>query len=286
MFKSIVIPPACRQAGALLKRGIHVAVFLLLASPAFALRIVSLMPSNTEIVEALGAGDELVGVSSYDRIPAGSSRVNVGDLLNPQWEILVSLHPDLVLAGHWASSPAAARLKALHIPMVEVAHPQSMEALYDSIRQIAQAIHRPSADAERVIAGMQKRFAALAKAHAGRPTHSVYIEIDPPTWTIGAKDYLDDGFTALGLTNVFRNVPRLSAEVSAESILEKNPEVIIVLQDRAAAVARRPGWSGIRAVQNHWIIDDINANDLARPSPRLLDGLEQLDRRLHALGVS
>ena len=279
MLASIVIPRG-------FKRGTHVAVFLFIASPAFALRIVSLLPSNTEIVEALGAGDELVGVSSYDRIPPGSSRVNVGDLLNPQWEILVSLHPDLVLVGHWASSPAAARLRALHIPMVEIPHPQTMAALYDSIRQMAKAIHRPAADADRVIAGMQKRFAALAKAHAGRPKRTVYIEIDPPTWTVGADDYLNDGFAALGLTNAFRDVPRLSVEVSVESILQKNPDVIIVLQDRAEAVARRPGWSGIRAVQNRWIIDDVNANDLARPSPRLLDGLEQLNRRLHALGVS
>jgi ABC-type Fe3+-hydroxamate transport system substrate-binding protein len=260
-------------------------VLLFVWAPAFALRIVSLLPSNTEIVEALGAGDELVGVTSFDPLPKGSRRVSVGNLLDPQWEVLVSLHPDLVLAGRWSSSPAGRRLQALHIPLVEIDHPQTMNDLYASIQQIAVAIHRTPEQADVVISSMKARLAALAKIHAGRPLIATYIEIDPPTWTIGAKDYLSEALQSIGLDNAFRTVPRLSLQVSAESIIEKNPHVIISLQATSAAIRQRPGWSSITAVQNGWIIDDVNADDLVRPSPRLVDGLTQVDARLKAKGL-
>jgi iron complex transport system substrate-binding protein len=237
------------------------------------------MPSNTEIVEALGAGDELVGVTSYDSFPTGSRRANIGDLLNPQWEVLLSLKPHIVLAGQWTGSSAVARLKTLKIPVLEVPHAETLPGLYDSIRHIARAI-RHEDTAEAVISRMQRQLLELEKQNATRPWQTLYIEIDPPNWTLGAKDVLNDGLRVLRLHNIFVSVPRRATQVSLESVVDKNPDVILIFQARAADVARRPGWARIKAVRQGMVFDDVSADDLVRPSPRLVRGLERLNERL------
>jgi len=255
-------------------------LFSLSVAPVQALRIVSLLPSHTEIVEALGAGNQLVGVTRYDAFPEGSVRANVGDFLTPQWEILLSQHPDIVLAGDWPSAPTVARLRSLKIRVVELDSPATLAALEASIRTLGQAIELPPSRAEGVIAGMRVRLAALRQKHAAQPPMKLYLEIDPPNWTIGAKDYLNDALALLQLTNIFGAVPRKALQASSESVIEMNPDVILAFHGTAEAIRQRPGWSSIRAVQRGRIITDISADDLVRPSPRLVAGLERLSARL------
>jgi len=254
-----------------------------LSGPSWSLRVVSLLPSNTEIVDALGAGDQLVGVTKFDTLSSSFSRVNVGDFLNPQWEVLLALKPDLVLAGYWPSSPTAQRLRSLGIRVVEIRHPATLAELDASIRQIARDIQLSPARADALIRSMHVRLDALRRHHAARPLRRLYLEIDPPSWTIGQQDCLNEGFDILRLRNVFEDIPRKAAQVSSEAIVEKDPQVILTFHAKAEDIARRPGWSAVSAVRTRHIITDFPADDLVRPSPRLVDGLEKLSRRLDAL---
>src|SRR5688572_14252902 len=123
------------------------AVFLCLLLPSPGVtgvsRIVSLLPSNTEILESLGVGSAIVGVTIFDRDEPGRARV--GDLVHPHMEKIVSLKPDLVVAGQWKDSRVVPRLRSMGYRVIEVPNPDSLEALYASITQVAKEIERPNA---------------------------------------------------------------------------------------------------------------------------------------------
>src|SRR5438132_5942402 len=128
----------------------------LVVSPLSAARIISLLPSNTEILEALGAGGEVVGITRFDR-PAPGREV-VGDFFQPNVEKIVSLKPDLILSGLWASSRTGSSLGKMGYAIVEIRNPRSIEEIYESIRSIARTVYRQR-EAEEVIRDMKSRLA-------------------------------------------------------------------------------------------------------------------------------
>jgi iron complex transport system substrate-binding protein len=251
------------------------------APPSWAMRIVSLLPSNTEIVEALGGGDDVVGVTVFEK--NRGSRAVVGDFIHPSMEKIVSLHADLILGGAWRSSRAITRLRAMGYRVVEVKNPSSIEDIYESIHIIAGAAGRSDHEAL-VIQALKARLEAL-RARAARLPHRVrmFLEVDLGPWTPGGPDFLTEICAAAGADNIFSDLPEQAAHVSSESVVARNPELIISLNAKRAEIARRAGWKATAAVQRGWIIDDISADLFSRPSPRLWDAAEQLEDRLEAL---
>jgi iron complex transport system substrate-binding protein len=243
-------------------------------------RVVSLLPSNTEILESLGAGGEIVGTTRYDAILKREPRIkNVGDFMQPNMETIVSLRPDLIVAGLWTSSHVVPRLRAMGIQVLEVRNPRSLDELYQTIRDLAHAVKRDGA-AGPVIADMKQRLENVQKNVRGRTPVSVYVEIDQPYWTLGGHDFLTEALALAGAENVFADMDRPSAPVSPETIIRRNPEVIISFQASRQAISQRPGWSSIRAVRNHHVIDDLSQDRLSRPSPQLVEGIEALAAKI------
>ncbi|RPI21646.1 MAG: cobalamin-binding protein [Acidobacteria bacterium] len=247
-------------------------------------RIVSLAPNLTETLYALGAGHEVVGVTSYCNYPPeAQTKEKVGDFINPSLEKIVSLQPDLVLAEKWSSSKVSRRLSQLGLRLVETVSPASVSEIYDLTKQVGEATGRTD-EAGELVARMQRRIeAARQRASRFRYRPSVYVEIDPPSWTVGRRSYTSEAVSIAGGRNLFDDMNRPSLLVSKETVLEKNPDVILSFAAKAEEIKARPGWSDIKAVKEGRIIDDFNRDLLSRGTFRLVEGIEQLQQRLERM---
>lgn len=245
------------------------------------LRIVSLAPNLTEIVFALGAGGQLVGVTNYCTYPPqAQKKEKIGDFVNPNFEKIVSLEPDLVLAEQWTSSKTVPRLRQLAIKVVETLSPKSLAEIYGVIRDIGTAL-KSLERAQVLIQEMQAQVGAIeerGKRFGRRPT--LYIEIDLPSWTVGQNSFISEAVYLCGARNVFEDIEIPALQVSKETVIERNPDVILSFEATSQEIRQRPGWNQIRAVQNGEIIDDVNRDLLSHGNHRLVEGMKELQARL------
>ena len=248
-------------------------------------RVVSLLPSNTEIVYELGLGDRLVGVTSYCDYPKeAEKKEKVGDFIHPNFEKIVSLKPDIVLAGVWKSTHIVPRLREAGIDVVEIKLPATLDDIYDTIIEIARVLERPE-EGKKLVEDLRKRVDKVtAKAGQRKKIPSVYIEIDPPNWTISKLSFINDAVERCGARNIFRDVPVSGVQVSWETVFERDPDVMLIFSARKKEIALRPGWSKISAVKNGRIIDSLGRDFLNRPTPRLVQGMEQFSDLLAKMG--
>lgn len=244
-------------------------------------RIVSLAPNLTGILFDLGAGDSVVGVTSYcDYPPEAAQRESIGDFINPNFEKIVSLRPDLVLAERWSSSKTAARLRRLDLRLEELPSPQSMAEIYQLIGQVGDLLGRER-QARHMIGDLRRRVAAIESHAAGFPYRPrLYLEIDLPSWTVGRSSFTNEAVEICGARNIFADLSAPASQVSHETIIARNPDVIVSFVATAAEIRRRPGWSEIKAVKKGRIIDDFNESLLSQGNQRLADGMEQFQQRL------
>ncbi len=238
-------------------------------------RIVSLAPNLTSLLFRLGVGDRLVGVTDYCDDPAEASRVpSVGDFLNPNFERIVSLDPDLVLAESSSSSKTVQRLRGLGLPVREVASPASFAEITRLIARVGELVGRQT-EAAGLVGELERRVQAVrerGRALAFRP--SVYLEIDLPTWTVGGPSFTSEALEICGARNLFADLARPASQVSAEVIVQRNPDVIVSFVASREQIEARPGWSRITAVQRGRIVDDFDEDLLSRANHRVVDGME------------
>lgn len=254
--------------------------FPLAARAAPPTRIVSLSPGTTEMLFALGLGRFVVGDTVYcDYPPAARAVAKVGDV-NTNYEKVLALRPDLIVADAAANSRAITRLTQLHQPILAVS-PTSLLAVETSLRQIGQRTGTmPQAQA--VIAQMEHkaRQAAQIALSDKRPRPRVLIVVQTsPLWTAGAGTFLDDLVTRAGGVNIGAAV-RGYGTFSKERVLAHPPD--IVLGDAAVQAAFRAdallGWlAAVRAGRFYALPGDLTS----RPGPRLADGLVLVARALH-----
>ena len=232
-------------------------------------RIVSLLPSLTETVCALGACERLVGVDRYSNWPASVQTLpQVGGGLDPNIEAVVALKPDLVLIG--TSSRAALRLRALGLNVLAL-EPRTRAELRRVTQRLGTALRLDGADAlaRRIDDGVAAAAAALPVAARGQ---RVYYEITPAPHAAGQGSFIHELLLALGLVNVIDDpalgpFPRLNPEL----VVRADPDLIMVSQGGAADMARRPGWAGLRALREVRVCE-FNAAQrdiLVRPGPRM-----------------
>ncbi len=255
-----------------------------------ALRIVSLGPSNTETLLALGLRKDIVGIDdeSVQYMPAPyASEVKgltvVGDSYSGlNVEKITRLHPQLILG-----IPGVADLKELEALGVPIAtlEPASLAGIERDISFIADAAGAAPAGAT-AVAKMHSQVSAIrnAVAHAsGRP--SVYLEIDPTYYSAGPGSFLDALVKIAGGRNIADNVAKTAyPQLSAESIIQQDPQVIVLLDAPSATRAKvevRAGWSSIQAVKDGRIYANINADLLSQPAPAIVQGLRLLAEDLH-----
>lgn len=259
--------------------------------PRPAQKIVSLAPSNTEILFALGAGNQVVGRDAFSDYPeAASSLADVGggwgELNN---ELIVSLQPELVLAAQINTAEQVKTLEDLGLTVYYLANPTDFEGLYANLRQVAALVGREE-EAEALIEDLKARVAAVEEKvslAAERPL--VFYELDSTDinapWTSGPGTFIDLLLSMAGATNLGHDLQGEWVQVSVEELISRNPDVIL-LGDyvwggvKPEDVAARPGWDAIAAVKNGRVYP-FDDNLVSRPGPRLVDGLEELARLLH-----
>jgi iron complex transport system substrate-binding protein len=246
-------------------------------------RIVSLAPSNTEILFALGVEDRVVAVDEYsDYPPAAAQKPTIGEYADPDLEQIVALDPDLVLATAVHAPAIVPRLEALGIPAA-VIEPADLDATLASIATIGRLAGVDAAATELVCA-LHARVDAVAAAVAGAPRPRVFFELSPDLYTAGEGTFVDDLIARAGGENVVGGSLGPWPQLSAEAVIAADPEVILLADHEAGvtpeSVAARPGWSVVSAVQNDRIVA-LETDLVVRPGPRVVDGLEAIARALH-----
>jgi len=244
-------------------------------------RIVSLTPSNTEILFALGLDREIVGVTRYCDFPAAArSKEKIGDL-NLDYEKIVALQPDLVLAVGSMQAEAIGRLRSLGLKVM-VLNPMDLASTMAAIQKVGRVTRRDAA-ARKLIAGMERRLAEVRRCLAGlaeadRPRVFVEIWMDP-VMTAGPGTFTAELVQLAGGRDIASDAKPWSP-FSQELILTRNPQVIISQCGSAAQILKRAGWGNVDAVRHAWV-HDVDQNIFSRPGPRLVDALEVMARLLH-----
>ncbi len=244
-------------------------------------RIVSLAPANTEIAFALGLGDKVVGVTTFDDYPAEVAGIaKVGDFTTPNFEAIAAAKPDLVLATTGVQADAIAKLKELGATVIAI-DPQSLEGVYTDIERVGQATGTSEKAAE-VVGGMKAEVAAVQKAVEGTEAVTAFVEIaQNPLYTVGSGTLIDELLTLAGGTNVVTEPSYVA--YSSEHVIKADPQVYLATKGSMsdpAALAKRAGFAKLSAVKNDrvYILDD---NWVSRPGPRVVLGLKQIAAALH-----
>lgn len=239
--------------------------------------IVSLAPANTEILFAIGAGDRVQGVTSYDDYPAEVADIaKVGDFAGPNLEVVASLNPDLVLLTSGVQGEMIQQLEDLGAIAI-VIDPQTVESVMEDIVKIGTAVNENEGAAE-VVADMQVRLDAVKSdaAELGAPV-SAFIEIGQnPLFTAGPDTLIGQAISLAGGVNVVKESGYVS--YSAEQVIAANPQVYLFTSMSGATtqdIAARPGHSSLAAVSGDAVVE-IDDNLISRPGPRIIEGVEQL----------
>ncbi len=233
-------------------------------------KIVSLSPAMTEILFALNAEDNIVGVTTFCNYPEQAKRIyKIGDFSNPSIERIVGLKPNLVIVNLPEQIRIKKQLEALQIN-VFVSSPKSLNDIYREIAEIGKMLKK-KATAESLIRSMQMNIRLFESNEKKR----VYIELSPrPIVTIGAHSFLNEMLEMIGGKNIFSDIAQDYPVVSQEEIIKRNPEIIILLHPED--IKDRLGWDKIAAIRNGKVYTDINQDHIMRPGPRLVKGFKAL----------
>lgn len=250
-------------------------------------RIISLAPSNTEILFTLGLEDRIVGVTDFCDYPeAAKSKEKIGGFSEPNIEKIISLQPDLILATSMHQK-AVEELEKLNVPSV-VLDPKDFEDVFTSIEIIGKATGVDD-KAAAVVGDLKARVKDIddkvAKLTADeRP--KVYYEIWPsPITTAGPGTFVNDIIQRAGGENIAKDAKKAYPQYSQEMIVAKNPDIIIFSHhgssnQSAEDILNRQGWESIEAIKNNKVFY-LEENLVQRATPRLVDGLEQLAEMMH-----
>jgi len=254
-----------------------------------ALSVVSMAPSNTEILYAIGAGPQVVGRDEFSDYPAeAKSLPSVGGSMGQySYEQIAALKPDLVLAGGINTPEQVKALEDLGLKVFYLGNPTTLEEMYANLETVARLTGH-EADAANLIDSLKTRVKAVDDKLAGvtdKPVVFYEIDASDPNkpYTTGPGTFIDLLIARAG----GQNLPGLKdayPQVSLEQIVLANPAIILLGDAQYGttpqAVAARPGWSGIAAVQNSRVLP-FDDNLVSRPGPRLVDGLEALAKAIH-----
>ena len=273
---ALLVAPAARADEAALRLiddGGHEVV---LTHPAH--RIVALAPHLTELVYAAGAGNQLVAVGKYsDFPPEALAKPVISDAFAVNYEALAQLKPDLILVwGSGTPERTRAKLRTLGIPVYEI-EIRNVAGLADTLRSIGRLAGTEGVAQARAQA-VTTDWTALKASYAGRRPVRVFFQLwDAPLMTLNGQHLISSAISACGGTNVFAELPTLTATVSWEVAVQRDPE--LVMTAGSASEAARPGrWSEFAQVSatRHGEFGHIEGDLIARSGPRFVDGAREL----------
>lgn len=237
-------------------------------------RVISLAPSNTEIVFAIGKQDSLVGVSNFCNYPEEARQIQkVGDYFNPNTEMILDLNPELVLAVKGVQESLIATLKKNNIP-VYVYDPHSVEGIVKNILDTGKMLGAEE-EAEKVAEELRQTIKQQ------EPTGlKIFVEINPePIITAGSNTFISDLIKKSGCQNVGDEFGEGYPVVSPEALLDMQPDIYLISKNIGVTpddVAARPGFNSLDCVKegNVFVISDDDV--FFRPGPRIIKAYEEL----------
>ena len=260
-----------------------------LAQPAQ--RVISLAPSNTEILYAIGAGSLLVARDDFSNYPEEANALPSigGSMTNFNLEEITSLQPDLILASPLISPDQVNAIKVVTPNVFVVPNPTDLEGLYTNLVNVGMLTGH-QAEAEQLAADLRARAdAVLAKTAAVTEKPKVFYELDATEpakpWTAGPGTFIDLLIGLAGGENIGASLQGEWAQISQEELIVQDPEIILLGDALYGGItpeslAGRPGWGAISAVKNERVLP-FNDDLVSRPGPRMIEGLEELAKVLH-----
>jgi len=252
-------------------------------------RIISLTPATTEILFALGLGDEIIAVSSYCTWPLeAKKKEKVGSFSSPNIEKIITLKPDLVFVTGMEQAHLVAILSSLNIKYISV-DPKNIDELMDSIKEIG-AVTGKADQAAVVNKNIKDALTKIEKSisMAGltqRP--KIYMEIwYDPIMSPGKGSFVDDMIRQAGGINITSDLRRSYSRIDPEEVIFRNPDRIILAYMKSDSwvnenFSKRLGWENVKAVRADKIFIGINPDIILRPGPRVAQGLIELHERFY-----
>jgi len=254
------------------------------ASVGFSRRIVSLAPSLTETVFALGFGDRLVGVTNHCDYPAAAKNLpKVGDFMSPSLEVIAAQRPDLVIGVVGAIDPAKAREMerlGLNVALLSLS---TVSEILSSFKRIAALLGDAEAG-ERLVRKLTLQFDKVTNRVAHTPRRSTLMVVGlRPLVAVGGKNFLDELITLAGGANIARNAPQPWLNLPDEYVVAKAPQIIIEAGMGSDTAAPARHWSDLKSIPavKERRVYTYNSDKILRPGPRIGDGLEELARLIH-----
>lgn len=254
-------------------------------------RIISLAPSNTELLFAVGAGKQIVARDDFSNYPeeAGSLPSIGGSTGKLNLEEIAKLQPDLVLGSPLTAADVVESLKTITPNVFIVPNPTKLDGLYTNLTTVA-TLTGKTAETEKLVTDMRARAKTVQDKIAGAAAKPlVFYELDATDpakpWTAGSGTFIDMLISLAGGQNLGGSLQGEYAQISQEELIVQNPEIIILGDSlyggiTPESVAARPGWESIAAVKNGKTLI-FNDDLVSRPGPRMIDGLEELAKIIH-----
>lgn len=250
-------------------------------------RIISMLPSNTEILFALGLGDRIVAVNDHDKYPPeAATKDKIGgafDVQNTNIEKIVSLKPDLILAGAMQKSVVEELAAKLDLAMYTMPDAATVQDAINSIAVVGDLTGTRD-EAAKLIASLNARVEAIKAKVKDQPKPKVFHEVwGDPLMTAGPGSFIDDMIKLAGGTNIAADAVTPYPQFSLESLIQRNPDVVTTPFKQTAddlAGGKRKTWKGLKAVKDGRVVV-LDQDIISRPGPRVVDGLEAFARAIH-----
>jgi iron complex transport system substrate-binding protein len=246
-------------------------------------RIASLSPGATEILYAVGAGPQIVATDLQSDYPAEAENTTRLDAYQPNLEAIAAVEADLIVIGTNQDDIVQA-LDGLGETALYLDMPESIDGVMEEVRLLALASGHAE-EGESLAQEMEDRIDAVTSKLADvEEGPRIYHELDNTFFTVAPDSFVGDFYNLLKARNIAEGATTAYPQFNQEEILDRDPEVIILADadagESAQTVKARPGWGVISAVKNDRIYV-IDPDIVSRPSPRVVDGLEQLARVLY-----
>jgi iron complex transport system substrate-binding protein len=245
-------------------------------------RAISLAPSLTEMIFAVGAGDRLVGVTTYCNYPPDTTTIEkVGDTQTPNIEKIIALQPQVVFVSTASQLEAFTKTLEAQGIAVYVSNPKSLDEIFQALVQLG-GLFGTNEKAEHFVSDLKSRASRVREASSRKMSSRVFVQIsNDPLFTIGRDSFLTRALEYAGGISVTTDVPTAYPKLSKETASALDPEVII-LSDSEDNKEPNAVFKNSAAVRNGRVFR-INADIISRPGPRLVDAIEEIARDLNSI---
>jgi len=246
-------------------------------------RVISLAPHITEMLFSAGAGDKVVGVVDYSDFPQAALEIeSVGSYHAINIEKIVQLNPDLIIA--WKTGNRIKDIDKIQQLGFKVSYsePYKLSDIPKEIRKFGQRLQTQKV-ANQVANRLKTKLNSLQQTYYSKPKVTAFYQIwNAPMMTINGQQFISQAMNICGAKNIFSDLPILAAEVSIESVISKNPDIILLGGEKSVQQAWLTDWQkwkNIKAIKNQHVYL-LNADTFQRPTERLIEGIEGLCKKI------